>query len=45
MTAAGVRRTAAVRRVVPLTFGWEHIPQSISITAAEFVEAAAAPVG
>ena len=35
MTAAGVRRTAAVRRVVPLTFGWEHIPQSISIHGAD----------
>jgi glyoxylase-like metal-dependent hydrolase (beta-lactamase superfamily II) len=35
MTAAGVRRTAGVRRVVPLTFGWEHIPQSISIHGAD----------
>ncbi len=35
MTAAGVRRTDGVRRVVPLTFGWEHIPQSISLHGAD----------
>lgn len=28
-------RTTSVRRIVPLTFGWEHLPASVSLAGAD----------